>query len=145
MAKYTVLIAEDDPDDRFLFRKAFEENGFREVLQFVEDGEELMAYLKGIAHKKPLDVIFPAFIILDLNMPRQDGHSALQEIKQHPAYKKIPILVFTTNSTKQEIDRCYQLGANSYFIKPASFITLVQMVKEIHEYWFNTAALVPAR
>ena len=145
MIKYTVLVAEDDPDDRFLLRKAFEENGFHEILRFVEDGEELMEYLAGIANKKIWDAIFPAFILLDLNMPRKDGRSTLQEIKQHPAYRKIPTLVFTTNNTKQEIDHCYQLGANSYIIKPASFIKLVKMVQDIHEYWFKTAALIPAR
>lgn len=145
MANYTVLIAEDDPDDRYLLRKAFEANGFHDVLRFVENGEELMEYLAGIASKNILDITFPAFILLDLNMPRKDGRSVLQEIKQHPAYKKIPTLIFSTNSTKQEIDRCYLLGANSYIIKPASFVMLVKLVQELHEYWFNTATLIPSR
>lgn len=141
MQKLFILIAEDDADDRFLLQTAFEENGFTDTLEFVENGIELIDYLSGIMNKKTLDIQFPSFILLDLNMPKKDGREVLKEIKQHPELKKIPVIIFTTTKNEHEIKRCYELGANTYIVKPVSFDALVRVIQEIRSYWFNTASI----
>lgn len=141
MQKLFILIAEDDADDRFLLQTAFDENGFTDSLQFVENGIELIEYLSDIMNEKSLDMNYPGFILLDLNMPKKDGREVLKEIKQHPELKKIPIVVFTTTKNEHEIKRCYELGANTYVVKPVSFDSLVKVIHEIRTYWFQTAAI----
>ena len=84
---------------------------------------------------------YPGFILLDLNMPKKDGREALKEIKQHPIFKKIPVIIFTTTKSENEIRRCYELGANTYIVKPVSFDALIKVVEDIREYWFNTASI----
>lgn len=141
MQKLFILIAEDDADDRFLLQTAFEENGFTDTLEFVENGIELIDYLSNILNKRTLDVQFPGFILLDLNMPKKDGREVLKEIKQHPELKKIPVIIFTTTKNEHEIRRCYELGANTYVVKPVSFDALVRVIREIRGYWLNTASI----
>src|ERR1700709_293059 len=106
MEKLFILVAEDDSDDRFLLQTAFKEKGYDDKLEFVENGVELIEYLSNI-HNHPYNNNYPYFILLDLNMPKKDGREALKEIKQHPVFKKIPIIVFTTTKNESEIKRCY--------------------------------------
>ena len=141
MQKFFILIAEDDADDRFLLQTAFDENGFTDPLEFVENGIELIEYLSRISQKKILEAQYPGFILLDLNMPKKDGREVLKEIKQHPELKKIPVIIFTTTKNENEIRRCYELGANTYVVKPVSFDALVKVIQEIRSYWFNTASI----
>jgi len=141
MQKFFILIAEDDADDRFLLQTAFEENGFTDTLEFVENGIELIEYLSKTLQKKTLDIQYPGFILLDLNMPKKDGREVLKEIKQHPEWKKIPVVIFTTTKNEHEIKRCYELGANTYVVKPVSFDALVRVIREVRSYWFNTASI----
>jgi CheY-like chemotaxis protein len=129
----TILIAEDDADDRFLLRTAFEENGFDDQLHFVENGVELLEYLNQCL--TDTGQLLPDFILLDLNMPKKDGREALREIKQTAQLKLIPVIIFSTTNNKQEIVRCYELGANSYITKPNSFEQLIHVVKSIKYYW----------
>ncbi|NML22489.1 response regulator [Pseudoflavitalea sp. G-6-1-2] len=143
MQKRFILIAEDDADDRFLLQTAFEENGLTDPLEFVENGIELMEYLDKVLQNKTLDMNYPGFILLDLNLPKKDGREVLKEIKQHPELRKIPVVVFTTAKNENEIKRCYEAGANSYVVKPVSFEALVNVIRELRNYWFNTAS-VPA-
>src|SRR3982074_3785111 len=119
--KLFILIAEDDADDRFLFKTAFEEKGFNDKIEFVENGIELWKLLLKIADKEIGARVYPSFILLDLNMPKKDGREVLREIKQHPEFKKIPVVVFTTTNSENEVKRCYELGANTYVVKPVSF------------------------
>jgi CheY-like chemotaxis protein len=79
--------------------------------------------------------------LMDLNMPKKNGREALQELKQHPIYKSIPVIVYTTTKNEQEIRRCYELGANSYVVKPARFEALLKVVEDIRSYWFNTVSI----
>lgn len=131
-----ILIAEDDADDRFLLQAAFDENGFVDVLRFVENGVELLDHLNACISAD--DSVLPEFILLDLNMPKKDGREVLREIKQVPDFRKIPIIIFSTTSNRQEITRCYELGANSYITKPNSFEQLIQVVKTVRHYWLET-------
>ncbi len=137
--KLFILIAEDDADDRFLFKTAFEEKGYEDDIEFVENGIELLKFLYTIEEKKPKERHYPSFILLDLNMPKKDGREVLKEIKQHPEFKKIPVVVFTTTNSENEIRRCYELGANTYVVKPVSFDSLLKVVEEIRKYWQNAA------
>ena len=141
MRKLFILIAEDDADDRFLLQTVFEERGYTDRIEFVENGVELIDYLDEIHEKKSVNPAYPCFILLDLNMPKKDGREALKEIKQHPVFKKIPVIVFTTTKSENEIKRCYELGANTYVVKPVSFDALIKVVEDIRSYWFNTASI----
>ena len=134
-----ILIAEDDADDRFLFKTAFEEKGYRDKIEFVENGIELWKFLENISQKPSKERTYPSFILLDLNMPKKDGREVLREIKQHPEFKKIPVVVFTTTNSENEVKRCYELGANTYVVKPVSFDSLLKVVEEIRMYWQNAA------
>ncbi|MFT4023040.1 MAG: response regulator [Flavihumibacter sp.] len=142
MIKPYILVAEDDADDRFLLETAFAEKGFSEELVFVENGVELMEFLHSLEQtEKPAGRPLPGFILLDLNMPKKDGRRVLKEIKEHERFKKIPVIVFTTAKNETEINRCYELGANTYVVKPVGFESLLQTINDIRTYWFETARI----
>lgn len=141
MKKSFILIAEDDADDRFLLKTAFEEKGYDDKIEFVENGVELLKFLHDIASKNSNQINFPGFIMLDLNMPKKNGREALQEIKQHPMFKAIPVIVYTTTKNENEIKRCYELGANTYIVKPSRFESLLKTIEDIRSYWFQTASI----
>jgi CheY-like chemotaxis protein len=134
----TILIAEDDADDRFLMQTAFEEKGYNDKLEFVENGLELFSFLNNVSSNNEL---LPRLILLDLNMPKKDGRQVLREIKQHQMFKKIPIVVFSTTKNEKEIIHCYELGANSYIVKPSTFDDLLSIVEQIHTHWLGIASV----
>ena len=133
--KKRVIIADDDEDDRMLLHSAFQENRIDVDLEFVFDGSDLM---KLLSTEKPNQV---SFILLDLNMPRKDGREALKEIKQDPNLRKIPVIIFTTAKNESEIIKCYDLGANTYIVKPDGFEALRNVVINLSTYWLDTAAI----
>lgn len=134
-----ILMADDDPDDRMLTREAFEESHLLNDFETVEDGEELMAYLhrQGKYADKPR----PGLILLDLNMPRKDGREALREIKSNPDLRRIPVVVMTTSKAEEDILRSYDLGVNSFIVKPITFDALVETLQTLGKYWFNIVEL----
>jgi CheY-like chemotaxis protein len=137
-----ILMAEDDPDDRLLVREAFEESRLLNELRFVEDGEELLDYLrrqKGYAD--PESAPRPGLILLDLNMPRKDGREALREIKADPELRRIPVVVMTTSRAEEDIFRSYDMGASSYISKPVTFERLVELMKSLGNYWIEFVEL----
>jgi two-component system response regulator len=142
MQNRCILIAEDDADDRFLLQTTFAEKGFAEKLEFVNNGIDLLTYLESVQQVKLPDRRYPAFIMLDLNMPKMDGREVLKTIKEHPEFKKIPIIIFTTTKNDDEIRLCYELGANSYVVKPVGFEELLNVLEAIRDYWFNIASIV---
>jgi len=140
----TILLADDDPDDRKLTQDAFEENRLANNLHCVEDGEELMEYLhRGGKYSHLNGEALPGLILLDLNMPRKDGREALKEIKADPELRRIPIVVLTTSKAEEDILRTYDLGVNSYVTKPVTFKSLVELVKILGRYWFEVVELPP--
>jgi CheY-like chemotaxis protein len=142
----TILIADDDADDRLMASEALEESRLANDLRFVEDGEELLDYLyrrgrfagEGAAPR-------PGLILLDLNMPRMDGREALREIKGDPALRSIPVVVLTTSKAEEDIYRTYDLGVNSFITKPVQFESLVEVMKALGKYWFEIVELPDAR
>ena len=140
MEEIFILIAEDDADDRFLLQSAFEENGFKDKLYFVENGVELVEYLYKVTQNDNAGKL-PRFILLDLNMPKKDGREVLKEIKQNTTLKKIPVIIFSTTNNEQEMRRCYELGANSYITKPNSFENLIKTVAALRSYWIHTTSI----
>ncbi len=138
MEEIFILIAEDDADDRFLLQTAFEENGYKDKLHFVENGVEVLEYLHKHSQNGQPDKM-PNFILLDLNMPKKDGREVLKELKSNPLYKKIPVIIFSTTNNEQEMRRCYELGANSYITKPNSFENLIKTVAVLRSYWIHTS------
>jgi len=140
----TILLADDDPDDRKLTQDAFTENRLVNVLHCVEDGEELMEYLRRQGrYVDQKDAPLPGLILLDLNMPRKDGREALKEIKADPALRRIPVVVLTTSKAEEDILRTYDLGVNSYVTKPVTFKSLVELIKVLGRYWFEVVELPP--
>jgi CheY-like chemotaxis protein len=138
----TILIAEDDSDDRLLAEDALKECGVTADLRFVTDGVELMDYLQGKdKYKIPGGAPKPSLIILDLNMPRKDGREALREIKADAALKRIPVVILTTSTADSDVAGVYGLGANSFISKPVAFDRLVAIMKAIEEYWFEVVML----
>jgi len=138
----TILLADDDPDDRQLTRDAFAQNRLADQLDCVEDGEELMDYLHRRGRYENLNGSpLPGLILLDLNMPRKDGREALKEIKADPVLRRIPIDVLTTSKAEEDILRSYDLGVNSYVTKPVTFKSLVELIKVLGQYWFEVVRL----
>jgi CheY-like chemotaxis protein len=140
----TILLADDDPDDRKLTHDAFVENRLANEFHAVEDGEELLDYLYrrgkyASLRGEPL----PGLILLDLNMPRKDGREALKEIKADPELRRIPVVVLTTSKAEEDIVRSYDLGVNSYVTKPVTFKSLVELIKVLGNYWFEVVELPP--
>jgi two-component system, response regulator len=138
----TLLLADDDPDDRLLAVQALKECRIANDFRFVEDGEELMDYLHRRNGFKDLQgKPLPGLILLDLNMPRKDGREALKEMKADPMLRRIPIVVLTTSKAEEDILRSYDLGVNSYVTKPVTFKSLVELVKVLGQYWFEVVEL----
>ncbi|HQU83310.1 MAG TPA: response regulator [Pyrinomonadaceae bacterium] len=138
----TILLADDDPDDRLLVEEAFEENHLMNILETVEDGEELLDYL--YQRDKFFDKPRPNLILLDLNMPRKSGLEALREIKADADLRRIPVIVLTTSKAEEDILRSYDLGVNSFIVKPVTFDSLVKLVQALDSYWFQIVQLPTA-
>ena len=140
----SILVADDDPDDRMMIEEAFVENRIANKIDFVEDGEQLMAYLHREGPYAELkDTPFPGIVLLDLNMPKKDGREALREMKADPELCRIPVIVLTTSIAEEDIVRTYGLGVSSFITKPVSFEGLVDAVRVICKYWIQIVALPP--
>jgi len=137
-----ILYADDDEDDQILVSEALAEAEIYNPIDFVGDGEELLHYLKNkekYTDKKKYEK--PDFILLDLNMPKKDGREALAEIKADPELRKIPIVILTTSKVDEDIVNAYDLGVNSFITKPASFDSLVEIMKMLTKYWLEIVKL----
>lgn len=139
-----ILMAEDDPEDRMLVEDAWEECHILNPLQMVEDGIELIDYLKNQGkYTDKAKYPKPGLILLDLNMPRMDGRQALHEIKSNPSLCGIPIVILTTSKAEEDILRSYKMGANSFITKPVTFDSLIEIVKTLSKYWLEIVHLNP--
>jgi CheY-like chemotaxis protein len=140
----TILMADDDPDDRRLTLEAFEESHLMNDLRFVEDGEELLDYLyRRGKYTDPSSAPWPAILLLDLNMPRKDGREALEELKKDPRFRTIRVVIMTTSKAEEDVLRSYNLSAASYIAKPVTFERLVEVIRTIGKYWLEIVELPP--
>jgi two-component system response regulator len=138
----TILMADDDPDDRQMAQEAFAANHLANDLRFVEDGEELLDYLyRRGRYADPAVSPRPGLILLDLNMPRKDGREALAEIKSDAQFRTIRVVVLTTSGAEQDIAQAYRLSAASYITKPVTFDGLLEVVRTIGKYWLEIVEL----
>ena len=112
-------------------------------LRFVENGEDLMDYLRHQGKYSDTAVPRPGLILLDLNMPRKDGRTVLKEIKSDPELRQIPVVVLTTSQADEDIYKSYDLGVNSYIVKPVTFEALVDILQTLEKYWFEIVELPP--
>ena len=138
----TILMADDDEDDRLLTQDALAESRVLNELHCVEDGVELLEYLerKGKCGDKSISPR-PGLILLDLNMPRMDGREALEAIKANPNLKGIPVVILTTSKQEEDMVKGYNLGAASYITKPVTFDGLVELMKTLGKYWVEFVEL----
>ena len=136
-----ILMADDDPDDVMFTQEAMEETKLRGAFYSVSDGAELLDYLKRRGQFDEESAPRPDLILLDLNMPRMNGLDALDEIKDDPSLKAIPIIVLTTSIADEDVVRTYDLGASSFIQKPVGFNDMVDAMTRINQYWFGTVEL----
>jgi CheY-like chemotaxis protein len=133
---YPILVAEDDPDDAVLIRRAFRKANVANPIQLVSDGEEALAYLGGHPpFGDRLQFPLPILMLLDLKLPRRSGHEVLAWIRQEPPIRRLPVVVLTSSREAADINRAYDLGANSYLTKPVGFDALLEMVRRVGLYW----------
>jgi CheY-like chemotaxis protein len=141
----TILICDDDADDRLLTKQALEDAHVSNAVNFVEDGEQLLDYLyqrgeyageSGLAPR-------PGLILLDLNMPNMDGREALKVIKGDETLRDIPVVVLSTSGLDEDIVRSYQLGVNSFITKPVTFSGFVEAMNVLGRYWLEIVELPP--
>jgi CheY-like chemotaxis protein len=141
----TILVAEDDESEIRMLRRAFAKAGCLAAVQYVADGEEVMAYLRGeypYANRKLSP--FPDLLLLDWKLPRMTGSEVLEAIRSHPLLKRLPVIVFSSSDRPKDIALAQEFGANSFLVKPAKPAELVALVRAIESYWlkWNRTAMI---
>jgi two-component system response regulator len=140
----TILLADDDEDDRLMTRDALRDARLHNELRTVIDGVELLEYLRREGKfADPRESPRPGMILLDLNMPRMDGREALGQIKRDPELRSIPVVILTTSKAEEDVIRSYDLGVNSFITKPVTFLGLVEVMKVFSRYWMEIVDLPP--
>jgi CheY-like chemotaxis protein len=139
----TILLADDDEDDRELTRLALREAKHNARLLTVGDGAELMDFLHQRGEHADAGAERPNLILLDINMPRMNGHEALAKIKTDPKLRSIPVVILTTSTRDEDITKSYKLGANSYMSKPMGFMSFVDAMRGFSRYWSEAVTLPP--
>jgi CheY-like chemotaxis protein len=139
----TILMADDDEEDRELAREALQNARLANDMRFAVDGQDLLDYLRreGPYADPAVDAPRPGVILLDLNMPKKDGREALAEIKGDDALRRIPVVVLTTSKDEEDVFRTYDLGVNSFITKPVTFAGLVEVMRSFSRYWFEIVDL----
>lgn len=130
---YTILLVEDDHNDVLLIKRAFQKVKIANPIVVLNDGEQAISYLAG---REPyVDRAVPMLMLLDLKLPRKSGHEVLEWLRKQQILKRLPVVVLTASSESSDINLAYDLGANSYLVKPVTFDALVEMVKTLNLYW----------
>lgn len=136
MSSNTLLLVEDDSNDVILIRRAFKKAQFAIRIQMVHDGEQAINYLCGDdQYADRIAYPLPNLILLDLKLPRKSGFEVLQWVRQQPLLRRIPVIVLTSSKESPDINQAYDLGANSYLVKPVEFNSLVDLITTLNLYW----------
>ncbi len=125
-----ILLADDDPEDRMIMEDTFRQIELSDVIHFVENGENILAYLDAIAETDTL----PSLIVLDLNMPRMNGTQTLKMLKANGRYKDIPVIIFSTSINTIEMNECIRTGASSYVVKPVTYTECVHTARSFYKF-----------
>ncbi len=131
--QHPLLLVEDDDNDVLLIKRAFKKAKMANPVDVVSDGEAAIAYLSRIAPYE--DRPIPELVLLDLKLPRKSGHEVLQWIREQPRFRFLPVVVLSSSREREDVERAYALGANSYLVKPPSFEALIEMVQTLDVYW----------
>jgi two-component system response regulator len=139
VAKFVVLIAEDNPTDVMIMREALEGAKVMVELHAVADGVEALEFLRRMGKYKAMPR--PDLILLDLNMPRKNGHEVLAEVKGNLEFREIPVVMLTTSQAEDDVAKAYANHVNCYIRKPVDFENFVQVVRSIEQFWFTVVTL----
>ena len=131
-----ILLVEDNPMDLDLTLQALEGNGVANPIVACRDGEEALEYMEK--HRSPSDLQVPIVVLLDLRLPKVDGIEVLRQARRDPVWRQVPIVVMTTSRENRDVETAYELGVNSYIVKPVDFLTFTEVVKSIKVYWLLT-------
>ena len=135
----TLLIAEDDDNDLFFLRRAFEAANLAYPVHMVRDGQEAIDYLSGAGKfANRINFPLPFLFLLDLKMPRKTGMEVLEWLSAQPELRCLPVVVFSSSANRKDVDRAYELGANGFVAKPASMMKRVQLVKAMTLFWLES-------
>ena len=129
---HPVLIAEDDEDTIFLLERGLKKAGVQNPVKIVHDGAEALTYLEAEAQHKT-----PRLAVLDIKMPLRDGFDVLKQVRSNPKLSRMPVIIFSSSSNEADVARAYDLGANSYVVKPGDTLGMDEVVRKIHEYWLT--------
>lgn len=138
-----ILIVEDSPEDLYTLQRLLRASGLARPILHCEDGDSALNLLfrRGEHGRAPR----PAVILLDLNLPGTDGREVLMTLKQHPHLKQIPIIVLSTSSARQDVERSYRMGANSYITKSVNYDGFAHAIQVLVDYWFEVSLLPDLR
>lgn len=131
-----ILLVEDSPIDLDNAAQAFRQHHVSNPLVICRDGEEALDYMTR--HSSEQDPQLPLLVLLDIGLPKLDGITVLKESHKHPVWQQIPVVVLTTSREKQDVQAAYQMGANSYIVKPADFEAFAHVIQTIKNYWLLT-------
>jgi CheY-like chemotaxis protein len=137
-----ILVAEDSPDDQILIRRAFLKTKAKVSLIFFDNGEDIIRYIGTVKSKSDLpgardDVVLPLAVLLDLKLPRKSGLDVLAFIKSTETIKRIPVIVLTASEKLSDVNDAYDLGVNSYLMKPVEFASLSRIITHFNAYWMT--------
>lgn len=136
MIDCSILLVEDNPDDVVLIQRAFRKAAIGSPLHITNDGDQAVEFLSRSANPADGDPAqCPVLILLDLKLPRRNGLEVLSWLREQPALKRIPVVVLTSSREYKDVNRAYDLGANSYLLKPVNFDDFIGLIKHLNLYW----------
>lgn len=135
--RYSILMLEDDHDDRHITESFFSERGYEIDIQFLDESDQLISYLEDAAIQGSL----PNMILIDLNMPRKNGYEVLKEVKSHSQFHVIPVIIVSGTAFPADVKECYRLGANSFVKKPFTDQLTQKKIETFANYWFEVSEL----
>ena len=136
MGQKRILVAEDQANDAFILERAFNKTGAKATLHFVRDGKEAIDYLEGQEVFSDRNAYpMPTLLLLDLKMPKMDGFDVLEWVRSQRSLRRLLVVVFSSSEEIGDINRAYDLGANSYLVKPADFDELLKLAEDLGRYW----------